>query len=83
MVVGQLLHPLPGASIDTDARTRVVNGVFADGSPRLAWQPLPVRRIALLEVPRPQVRFECAGMSPARRRAVQRRFDLAAQRGGG
>ena len=74
---------LPGASIDTDSRSGVVNGTFGDGHLRLSWQTLPPRRIALLEIPRLQVRFEYAGMSSQRRREVQRRFDLATQRGGG
>lgn len=74
---------LPGASVDTDTGSCVVHGVFADGSLHLAWQSLPARRIALLEIPRLQVRFTYVGMSPERRREVQRRFDLATQRGGG
>lgn len=74
---------LPGADIDTDVAAGVIRGVFADGTLRLAWQPLPARRIALLEIPRLQVRFEYTGLSAERRREVQRRFDLATQRGGG
>jgi hypothetical protein len=50
---------------------------------RLVWQPLAARRIALLEIPRLQVRFQYAGLSAERRHEVQRRFDLATQRGGG
>ncbi|OGB02626.1 MAG: hypothetical protein A3E25_10515 [Burkholderiales bacterium RIFCSPHIGHO2_12_FULL_69_20] len=74
---------LPGARIDTDSGACVINGVFDDGTLKLAWQPLPARRIALLEIPRLQVRFRYTGMTDARRREVQRRFDLATQRGGG
>lgn len=74
---------LPGASIDTNTSAGVIDSTFPDGTLRLAWLPLPARRIALLEIPRLQVRFQYAGMSPARRREVQRRFDLATQRGGG
>lgn len=74
---------LPGADIDTDAAAGVIRGAFADGTLRLAWQALPARRIALLDIPRLQVRFEYTGLSAERRREVQRRFDLATQRGGG
>jgi hypothetical protein len=37
----------------------------------------------LLEIARLQVHCPYAGMSTPRRREVQRRFDLATQRGGG
>ena len=74
---------LPGADIETDFAANQVRGVFPDGMLRLVWQPLAARRIALLEVPRLQVRFQYSRLSADRRHEVQRRFDLATQRGGG
>ncbi len=74
---------LPGARIDQRMGTSVIEGVFPDGTLRLTWQPLAARRIALLEIPQLQVRFQYTGLSARRRHEVQRRFDLATQRGGG
>lgn len=74
---------LPGASIDPDPTIGVIQVQFPDGTLRLVWQSLPARRIALLEIPRLQVQFQYAGLSAERRHEVQRRFDLATQRGGG
>jgi hypothetical protein len=74
---------LPGASVEADAANRVIVAVFADGTLRLKWRALPARKIALLNIPRLQVQFAYTGMAPERRREVQRRFDLATQRGGG
>lgn len=61
----------------------IVHAVFSDGALLLTWHSLPDRRIALLAVPRLQVQFAYTGMAPERRYEVQRRFDLATQRGGG
>lgn len=72
---------LPGAEADTAAA--LIRCVFPDGELRLAWHALPARRISLLEIPRLQVRFEYSGLSAESRHEVQRRFDLATQRGGG
>lgn len=74
---------LPGAVVEADAAGGVILAVFTDGTLRLKWQTLPMRKIALLEIPRLQVQFEYTGLTPERRRDVQRRFDLATQRGGG
>lgn len=74
---------LPGATVAADAAAGAVEAVFTDGTLRLNWRTLPPRKIALLEIPRLQVQFEYTGMAPERRREVQRRFDLATQRGGG
>jgi len=74
---------LPGAHIETDSDAHEVRGVFPDGMLRLVWQPMAARRIALLEIPRLQVRFQYSRLSAERRHEVQRRFDLATQRGGG
>lgn len=49
----------------------------------LSWQSRPPRRIALLQIPVLVVHFRYVGFDAAGRHAVQRRFDLATQRGGG
>lgn len=74
---------LPQATIAVDPAAGVVHAVFSDGALLLTWRSLPDRRIALLAVPRLQVQFAYTGMAPERRYEVQRRFDLATQRGGG
>lgn len=74
---------LPDAAVAIDPVAGAVHAVFSDGTLRLTWRSLPDRRIALLAIPRLQVRFAYAGMAPTRRYEVQRRFDLATQRGGG
>lgn len=73
----------PGVEVITDSAAAVVRVNLPDGHLEITWQPLPARRIALLEIPRLQVRFVYAGLTPERRHEVQRRFDLATQRGGG
>jgi len=74
---------LPGAHFDADLAAGVVRAVFSDGSLQLTMWSLPARRIALLEIPCLQVRFEYTGLEPRRRHEVQRRFDLGTHRGGG
>ena len=74
---------LPGADIDADVAAGVVRAAFSDGSLQMTMRSLPARRIDLLEIPCLQVRFEYTGLEPRRRHEVQRRFDLATQRGGG
>lgn len=85
--VADLVRCLPlafqGGSVEADPALESARAEFADGSLTLAWQALPDRRIALLAIPRLRVRFRYSGMSAERRREVQRRFDLATQRGGG
>ena len=73
----------PGADVNTDASAAVVRVSLPDGHLEITWLPLPARKIALLEIPRLRVRFVSVGLTPERRHAVQRRFDLATQRGGG
>lgn len=53
------------------------------GTLRLAWRVLEPRRIALIVLPRLEVRFEYHGVPEAARQAFQRRFDASLQRGGG
>lgn len=53
------------------------------GSLRIAWVPLPERRIALLVMQRLGVSFEFQGLDAGQRLAFMKPFDLAMQRGGG
>jgi hypothetical protein len=53
------------------------------GALHLVWQVLPMRRIALIELPRLQVRYAFVGVPPDARERFMRRFDLEIQRGGG
>ena len=63
-----------------DARAEVPLG---DGRFTLAWAELPRRRIALMNLPRLEVRFAFAGVTEAERQAFMKRFDTYMQRGGG
>jgi hypothetical protein len=54
-----------------------------EGWLHLAWTVLPVRRIALLALPRLKVSFRFEGVTPPARAAFLRHFDLHTQRGGG
>jgi hypothetical protein len=56
---------------------------FNGGQLLLAWQVLPPRAIALLRMPRLQVRFVFEGVDAATRLQFMQRFDLTMQRGGG
>lgn len=49
----------------------------------LAWQVLSPRRIALITLPRLQVRYTFDGVDAATRQRFMKRFDLHIQRGGG
>jgi hypothetical protein len=61
-----------------EARVAVDHGTL-----RLAWQVLPPRRIALISMPRLQVRYRFEGLGAEQRQAFMRYFDLYMQRGGG
>jgi hypothetical protein len=76
---------LPGAAGDHPLTVRAGEADIAidAGWLRLAWQPLPPRRIALLAVPRLAVQFRFEGVGDKARSAFMRRFDLYTQRGGG
>ena len=76
---------LPGASGGAPLAWRPdgVDVAIGAGHLRLDWQPLPPRRIALIVLPRLQVRFEFEGVSDDERRRFMRHFDLYTQRGGG
>lgn len=82
-----LLRSLPlalqGGRLEVSEAEGWALAAFSDGSLRLHWSRMADRRIALLAIPRLQVRFEYSGLTAERRHEVQHRFDLATQRGGG
>lgn len=49
----------------------------------IEWQTLPPRRIALLALPRMEVRFDAGDAEPQAWQEFMQRFDLHTQRGGG
>lgn len=53
------------------------------GGVSISWHALEPRRIALLVLPRLQVRFEARGVDEAAWQRFMRHFDLYSQRGGG
>lgn len=53
------------------------------GQLHLAWQVLPPRRIALLNLPRLAVSYRFEAVDEAERLRFMRHFDLAMLRGGG
>jgi hypothetical protein len=76
---------LPGASGD---RSIAWHGDGAevsidDGRATLQWRSLPPRRIALITLPRLQVRFAAEGVDDSAWQRFMRHFDLYTQRGGG
>jgi len=78
-----LPRALPAAKLKVDAGQADCVAILADGLLKMRWLPLPDSRIALLTIPRLKVYFEYIGLSDERRYAVQKRFDLETQRGGG
>ncbi|MBT9490170.1 MAG: hypothetical protein IV093_21915 [Rubrivivax sp.] len=56
---------------------------LASGRLALSWTPLPLRRIALVALPRLAVAFRFGSVDEAERQAFMKRFDLYMQRGGG
>ena len=79
------LRWLPGA-VRAQALTlsegRAAVGI-GTGHLRLQWRPLPPRRIALITLPRLQVRFAFEHVEDSARASFMRYFDLYLQRGGG
>jgi hypothetical protein len=78
---------LPGAAracalldlrADSGVQVQLPQGQLA-----LSWTVLPPRRIALITLPRLQVRFEFVGTTAEQRVQFLRYFDLYMQRGGG
>lgn len=66
-----------------DAGERAYRVDIGAGRLQLAWQVLPPRVIALVTLPRLQVRFCFEGVEAAQRDRFMRAFDLRTQRGGG
>lgn len=56
---------------------------FDGGAVAIDWQTLEPRRIALVTLPRLQVRFAARGVAEAAWQRFMRHFDLYTQRGGG
>lgn len=82
---GELCAWLPGAC---GGRPIAWRGDGADialdgGSVALDWRTLAPRRIALVTLPRLQVRFAARGVDEAAWQRFMRHFDLYTQRGGG
>ncbi|MCU0919327.1 MAG: hypothetical protein MUF16_03185 [Burkholderiaceae bacterium] len=74
---------LPQAELKVDLSACRAEARFPDGALTLSWQVKAARRIALLAIPQLGVSFQYVGLGDDRRREIQRRFDLATQRGGG
>jgi len=74
---------LPAAELTIDAGHANCTALLPDGVLKMQWKLLPDARIALLTIPRLSVSFEYTGLADERRYAVQKRFDLGTQRGGG
>lgn len=74
---------LPHAELAVDLSACRAEARFPDGALTLSWQVKPAHRIALLAIPQLDVTFRYVGPGDDRRREIQRRFDLATQRGGG
>jgi len=76
---------LPGASGGRDLTWRAQGAevVLDAGSVSIEWHTLPPRRIALLSLPRLQVRFAASGLAASAWQRFMRYFDLYTQRGGG
>ena len=81
------LQVLPGAvaphALQLNPGRDAATVPLATGTLHLSWQVLPPRRIALMRMPRLQVRYQFSGVARAERQAFMRRFDLFTQRGGG
>ena len=76
---------LPGASDGRPLHWRDggVDIALDGGTVHLDWCALAPRRIALITLPRLQVRFDARGVESAKWHAFMRHFDLYTQRGGG
>lgn len=77
---------LPGASGGRAIERRGDDGAaiaLDAGRVELHWQTLPMRRIALISLPRLRVRFEARGVDAEAWQQFMRHFDLYTHRGGG
>jgi hypothetical protein len=81
----ELLTWLPGAAQGLPVALQPGGAAVSIGSGRLQlhWQTLPLRRIALLAMPRLAVSFAFEDVDAAERQRFMRHFDLYTQRGGG
>ncbi len=80
------LRWLPGAVRDCPLQQPSAESAVANidsGHLNLHWDVLPPRRIALLSMPRLQVRFQFVATPAPARQVFMRYFDLYMQRGGG
>lgn len=84
-LVAWLPRALPGAvlELESGAQSGRCRAAFQDGQLLIEWRALEPRQIAMLRLPRLEVRFAYCGFEDARRQAVQTYFDRATQRGGG
>jgi hypothetical protein len=82
-LVSWLPRALPDAHLQTDVAGQRNAASWAQGKMELNWQPLPPRRIALLEIPQLAVRFTYSDLSATERYRIQKCFDLQTHRGGG
>lgn len=80
--LGWLPPAVHGHELQRPAATRAVVHIGA-GTLTLDWAVLPPRRIALLNLPRLQVRYAFDGVPDDERARFMKRFDLHLQRGGG
>lgn len=78
---GWLPHASGGRAIEWHEGGAVVS--LDGGYATLSWQTLPPRRIALIVLPRLQVRIGARGVNEAAWQRFMKYFDLYTQRGGG
>lgn len=80
------LRTLPGAT-GTHALALLRQGAahvqIGTGQLHLVWRELPLRRIALVRLPRLAVSYRFEGVGDTSRAEFMRYFDLYMQRGGG
>lgn len=81
----ELCRWLPGASRgrSIERRERGADITLGVGQVSIDWQQREPRRIALMVIPRLQVRFSTRGVADAEWQQFMRYFDLYTQRGGG
>jgi len=65
--------PAPGAAVVS----------IGPGTLQLNWTVLPPRRMALVQLPRMNIRYRFDGVDAAARQTFMRYFDLYTHRGGG
>jgi hypothetical protein len=76
---------LPGASRGRSIEWRDGRAVIAieEGHATLSWRALEPRRIALITLPRLEVKIEARGIDETSWQRFMKHFDLYTQRGGG